>query len=120
MPLLKSAIKTLGMLGVTAAASTTHAAISKKILGSGTATLIISNDEMNGILKIVKSLEDSGILLKGVSETITNKTKEQKGGILGASLLENILAGRGVIRAGKGTIRAGYGSKKFSPPIDKL
>ena len=108
------------MLGLTAAASATNPAIIKKILGSGTATLIISNDEMNDILKIVKSLEDSGVLLKGVSETIKSEAEEQKGGflsmllgILGASLLGNTLAGKGVIRAGEGTIRAGYGSKNF-------
>ena len=63
LPLLKSVIKLLGMLGLTASASVTDAAINKKIFGSGTTTLIISNDEMNGIFKIVKSLEDSGILL---------------------------------------------------------
>ena len=75
---------------------------------------------MKDILKIVKSLEDSGILLKGVSETIKDEAKEQKGGFLsmllgtlGAGLLGNMLAGRGVTRAGEGTIRAGYGSKKF-------
>ena len=73
---------------------------------------------MNDILKRVKSLEDSGVLLKGVNETIKNEAKEQKGGFpsmllgtLGASLLGNMLAGKGVIRAGEGTIRAGYGSK---------
>ena len=91
------------------------------MLGSGTTTLIISNDEMDDILKIVKSLENSGVLLKGVSETI-----QQKGGgflsmllgTLGASLLGDILSkglsGKGVIRAGEGTIRAGYGSKGSS------
>ena len=79
---------------------------------------------MNDILKIVKSLEDFGILLKGVSETIKNEAKEQKVGFLsmllgtlGASLLGDLLTknllGRGVIRAGEGTIRAGYGSTKF-------
>ena len=120
LPLLKSVIKPLGILGLTAATSATDAAINKKILGSGTTALIISNDEMNDILKIVKSLEDSEVLLKGVSETIKSKAKEQKGGFLsvllgtlGASLLENILAGKGVIRAGEGTIRAGYESKYF-------
>ena len=82
LPLLKSVIKPLGMLGLTAAASATDAAINKKILGYGTTTLIVSNDEMNGILKIVKSLQDSEILLKGVSETIKNEAKEQKGGFL--------------------------------------
>ena len=63
------------MLGLTAAASTTDAEINKKILGSGTTTLLISNNEMQDILKIVKSLEDSGILLKGVSETIKDEAK---------------------------------------------
>ena len=55
----------------------------KKILGSGhNTTLIVSSDEMEDILKIVKSLEDSGLLLKGVSETIKDETKEQRGGFL--------------------------------------
>ena len=76
---------------------------------------------MNDILKIVKSLENSGLLLEGVSETIKNEAKEQKGrflsmllGTLGASLLGKLLADKGVIRAGEGTIRAGNGSKKSS------
>ena len=88
------------------------------MLGSGATTLIISNDEMDDILKIVKSLENSGLLLKGVSETIQHEAKEQRGGFLsmllgtlGASLLGEIL---GVIRASEGTIRAGYGSKRPS------
>ena len=120
LPLLKSVIKPFGMLWLTAAASATDAAINKKILGSGTTTLIISNDEIDEILKIVKSLEYSRVSLKGVSETIKNEAKEKKGGFLimllgtlGASLLGNVLADKGVIRAGEGTIRAGYGSKKF-------
>ena len=73
----------------------------KKILGSGTTTLIISNDEMKDVIKIVKSLEDSGLLMNGVSETVQNEARKQKGGILsmllgmlGASLLGNILAGK--------------------------
>ena len=89
----------------------------KKILGSGTITLIISNEEMNDVMEIVQALEDSNILLKGVTKTIKNETKEQKGGFfsmlldtLGASLLGNLLTGRGFVRAGEGTIRAGYGS----------
>ena len=86
LPLFKSVIKPLGMIGLTAAASAADAAINKKILGSGTTTLIISNDEMNYILKIVKSLEDSGILLKRVSETIKVEAKEQKGPFLNAFL----------------------------------
>ena len=82
---------------------------------------MISNYEMEDVLKIVKSLEDSGLLLKGVSETIKDEAKEQKGGFLSmllgtlrASLLGNMLAGKGVIRAGEGTARVGYGSKRPS------
>ena len=140
LPLIKSVIKPLAKsvlipLRLTAAVSAADAGIHKKILGSGhnNTTLIISNDEMDDILKIVKSLEDSGILLKGVSETIQHEAKEQRGGFLsvllgtlGASLLgdilSKILSGKGVIRAGEGTIElvkeleleAGYGSKRAS------
>ena len=107
MPLLKSVIKPLGMLGLTAATSATHAAINKKFLGSGAhTTLVISNDDMQDLLKIVKSLENSGLLLNGVTETVKNEVKEQKDGFLsmllgtlGAILLGNILAGTDVIRA---------------------
>ena len=67
-------------------------------------------------IKIVKSLEDSGLLLKGVTETVQNEVKEQKGGFfsmllgtLGASLLVNLLTRKGIYRAGKGIVRAGYG-----------
>ena len=124
-PLLKFVVKPLGILGLTAAASATDAAINKKILGSGNhTTLIISNDDMQDLLKIGKSLEDSGILLDGITETVKNEVKELKGGFLsmllgtlGASLLGDLLttnlSGRGVIRPGEGTIRAGYGSKKL-------
>ena len=88
----------------------------KKILGSGNnITLIISNDESNDIIKIVKSLEDSGLLFKGVTGTVQNEIKEQKGGYLsillgtsGVSLLGNVLTFRGIYRAGKGVLRAGY------------
>ena len=79
----------------------------KKIHGTGTTTLIISNEEMNDITKIVQALEDSNILLEGVTNTIKNETKEQKGGFLSmllgtlrASLLENSLSGKGIARAG--------------------
>ena len=78
------------------------------MLGSGSTTLIISNEEMNGIMKIVQALQDSKILLKGVTKTIKNETKEQAGflsillGTLGASLLGNLLAGKGIVRAGSG------------------
>ena len=89
----------LAPLGITAAASGFDGANQKKIHGSGTATLIISNEEMNDIMKIVQVLEDSNILLKGVTKTIKNETKEQKGGFssmllgtLGASLLGNLLS----------------------------
>ena len=89
--------------------------------GSGTTTLVISNDELNDIMKIIKSLENSGILLKGVTETIKNQTKEQKGGFLsmllgtlGASLLGNLLLGKRFLRAGEGTMRIGEGIKKKS------
>ena len=134
-PLMKSVIKPLAKsvlipFGLTATASAADAGIHKTILGSGhnNTTLIISNDEMDDILKIVKSLEDSGVLLKGVSETIQNEAKEQRGGFLsmllgtlGASLLGDILSkglsGKGVIRAGEGAIRAGYGSKRSSLKI---
>ena len=95
------------------------------MLGSGATTLIISNDEMDDILKIVKSPENSGVLLIGVSETIQHEAKEQRGGFLsmlldtlGASLLGDVLlkglSGEGVFRVGEGTIRAGYGFKKRS------
>ena len=82
-------------------------------------TLIISNDEINGFIKIVKSIEDSGLLLKRVTETVQNEVNELKRGIrsmlldtLGASLLGNILTGRGINRAGKGQEinRAGEGA----------
>ena len=62
-----------------AAALTTYADIHKKMFGYGTTALIISNEEMNDIVKIVKSLEESGLLIKGVSETIQNEAKGQKG-----------------------------------------
>ena len=99
-PLMKIAIplakNVLAPLGITAAASAIDAGIQKKIHGSGTTTLIISNEEMNDIMKIVQALEDSNILLKGVTKTIKNETKQQKGrflsmflGTLGASLLGN-------------------------------
>ena len=72
---------------------------------------------MNDIMKIVPALEDSNILLKGVSETIKNETKKTKRrilnmllGILGSSLLGDLLTGTGSIRAGKGIVRANYGS----------
>ena len=84
LPLIKNVIKPLAKsvlipLGLTAAASAADAGIHKKILGSGNTTLIISNNEIEDIIKIVKSLEDSGLLLEGVTETVRNEVKEQKG-----------------------------------------
>ena len=103
-----SAKSVLIPLGLAAAASAADARTHKKVLGSGITTLIISNDEMKDIIRIVKSLEDSGLLLKGVSKTIQNEAKEQKGGFLsmllgtlGAGLIENILAGKETNRAGE-------------------
>ena len=85
-PLMKLAIPSaenvLAPLGITVAASAIDARIQKKIHGSGTTTLIISNKEMNDIMKIVQALEDPNILLKGVTKAIKNETKEQKGGFL--------------------------------------
>ena len=99
-----------------------HLKKKQKKHSSGTTTLITSNEQMNYIIKIVQALEDSNILLKGVTKTIKNETKEQKGwflslllNTLGASLLGNILAGKGIVRAGsgkkkrKGIVKAGYG-----------
>ena len=94
----------------------------KKIHGSGNTTLIILNEELNDLIKIIQALENSNILLKGVTKTIKNETKEQKGGFLsmlsgtlGANLLGNLLKGKGIVRAdsrnkkGKGIVRAGAG-----------
>ena len=82
--------------------------------------LIISNKDIEGLIKIVKSLEDSGLLLKRVTESVQKAVKEQKGGFLsmllgtlGAILLENLLAGKGVDRAGKRIIRAGEGNNTY-------
>ena len=133
LPIIKNVIKPLVKsvlipLVLTAAASAANAGIHKKILRSGhnrpsssalhNTTLIISNNEMEDIMKTVKSLEDSGLLLKGVTETVQNEVKEQKRrflsmllSTLGASLLGNLLTGKGIYRAGKdkGINRAGEG-----------
>ena len=114
MPLAKNV---LAPLGLTAAMSAIDGSIQKKIHGSGV-KLIIEQEDMNDIMKIIVALENSGILLKGVSKTIENETKEQKGGFLGmllgtlgASLLGNVLTGgKGMMRAGDGIVRAGSGS----------
>ena len=83
LPLIKNVIKPLAKsflipLGLAAVASAADARMHKKILGSETTTPIISNDEMEDIIRIVRSLEDSGLLLKGVSKTIQNEIKNKK------------------------------------------
>ena len=123
-PLAKSVLIPLGS---TAAASAADAGIRKKILGSGShchssssashnTTLIISNKDMEDLIKIIKLLEDSRLLLKGVTESVQNEVKEQKGGFLsmlpdtlGASLLGNFLTGKGAFHAGKGVNKKGKG-----------
>ena len=109
--LAKSVLLPFGLL---AAMSATDAAIQKKIYGSRTATLIISNKEMEELMKIVKSLDKSGLLIKGVSETTKNKTREQKRGFLpiilgtlAASLLGSALTRRGVMGAGERSMKPG-------------
>ena len=101
-------------LGLTVAALATDAAIHKRMFGSGTTTLIILNEEINDTKNIVKALEEFGLLIKGVSETIKKEAKEQKGGFfgfllgtLGASLLRDLLTGKVKIRVGQGTIKRG-------------
>ena len=99
--------------------------LEKKKHGSWNPNLIISNEKMNDIMKIIQALEDSDILLKGVTKTIKNETKEQKGGFLsmllgtlGAIVLRNLWTGKEILRAGsgnkkgKGIVRAGSGNKK--------
>ena len=114
MPLAKNV---LALLGLTAAMSAIDGSIQKKIHGSEI-KLIIEEEDMQDIIKIIKELENSDISLKGVSKTIENEVKEQRGGFLsmllgtlGASLLGNSLTGKGIIRAGDGIVRAGEGSK---------
>ena len=125
LQLIKNVIKPLAKcflipLGLNAAASAADAGVHKKTLGSENMTTytIISNGEMRDIIKIVKSLEDSSLLLKEVTETVQNEVKEQKGwflsmllGTLGATLLRNLLTGRGAIAKsqGRGVNRAGKG-----------
>ena len=101
LPLIGNSLKPLAKnvlitLGLTAAVSATDAAIHKKMFGSAVTTLIISNEENNNIMKIIKSLEESVLLIRGVSKTIKNEAKEQEGEFLrmlldtlGASLLGN-------------------------------
>ena len=113
MPLAKNV---LAPLGLTAAMSATDGSIQKKMRGNGIKLVI----EQEDIMKIIEALENSGILLKGVTKTIENETKEQRGGFLsmllgtlGASLLGNLLTGgKGIVRAGQGVVIAAEGVKK--------
>ena len=87
LPLMKSVLTPLTkrfllLLGLSTGMLAADVAIQKKVYGSGTTTLIISNEEIEDIMKIVKSLEKSGLLIKGISEAIKNEAKEQKGGFL--------------------------------------
>ena len=101
--------------------------LKKKIHGSGV-KLIIEQEDMNDIMKIIEALENSGILLKAVSKTIENETKEQRGGFLsmllgtlGASLLGNLLTGgKGIMTAGDGIVRAGEGSAAAEPKAKEV
>ena len=113
MPLAKNV---LAPLGLTTAKSAIDGSIQKKIYGPGV-KLIIEQEDMNDTIKIIEALENSGILLKGVTKTIENETKQQRGGFLsmlpgtlGASLLGNLLTdGKGIVRAGDGIVTAGDG-----------
>ena len=121
-----SAKNVLALLGITAAALKIDAGILKnKIHGSGNATLIVSNEEMNDIIKSIQALEDSNILLKGVTKTIKNETKRQKEGFLsmllgtlGATLLGYLSTGKSILRAGsrikkwEGIVRVGSANNK--------
>ena len=118
LPLMKNVLKPLAKsvlipLGLTATVSATDKVIQKKIFWSGMTTFIISNEEMNEIIKIVKSFRESVLLKKSVSEAIKNKAKRQRDEFLsmlldalGASLLVNLLVGKGVMTACKVAIRA--------------
>ena len=108
LTLTQNFIKPLAKNVLIPAASAANAGIHKKILGSGNKTLIISNDEMEYIIKIVTSHKDTGLLLLGVTKTVQNEVKKQKGwilsmllGTLGASLLGNLLTGKEIYRTGR-------------------
>ena len=112
LPLMKNVLKPLAKnvlipLGLTAAASATNAAIHKKMFGSGVTTLTVSNEEINDIMKIVKSHEESGLWRSELAKQLKMKQKNKKSdfsmllGTLGASLLGNLLTGKGTIRAGQ-------------------
>ena len=111
-PLAKS---NLIPLGLTAVASATDTTIQGKLLGSN----MISSKEIDGIIKMIKSRQESGLLIKGIGKTIKNEVKEQKGGFLGmllgtlgASWLGNLLKDKAIMRLGKGKTKADKGTIK--------
>ena len=119
LPLVKNVfqliIKTIlipsGLMAATAA-SAAGSGIHKEVLGSGRTTLKISNKEIEDVMKIVKSLDDSGLFTKGAIQTTENETKWQKGsffGMLSGTLGENLV---GNMQAGKSIVREGYGNKE--------
>ena len=100
--------------GLSAAMAATDVVVQNKINGSGITALIISNEEMEDIMKIVKSLEESGLLIKGINKAIKNEVKDKRDGFLpmllgtlAASKLGTTLTGKVVIRVGKDILRAG-------------
>ena len=117
MPLAKNVLAPLSLIAAMSAIDSSS--IQKKMCGDGI-KLMIEDEDMNDIMKIIGALEKSGILLNGKGKTIENEVKEQKGGFLsmllgtlGASLLGNLLTGgKGIMRAGEGIMRAGQGTKK--------
>ena len=95
--------------------------------GSRNKTLIISNNDLNNLIKIITALEEHDILLKGTAKTIKNEIKEQKGGFLsmllgtlGTSLLGNLLTGKGLYRTGQGMYRTGQELKKKTNSISSF
>ena len=121
LPLMKNILTPLAKsvfvpLGLRPAASATNAAVQKKIFGSDTTTLAFSNEGLHDIMKIIKSFEESGLFMNGVSEIVKTEVKKQKGGFLrmsaatfGASLLGIILTGKRLVKNGDGVIPADEG-----------
>ena len=128
-PLMKVALplakNVLAPLSLTAAMSVIDGSIKKKIHGSGV-KLIIEQEDMNDIIKIIEALENFGILLKGVTKTTENETKEQRGGFLsmllgtlGASLLGNLLTGgKGIVRASEGSLASRGKGEGIARPVE--
>ena len=120
LPLMKNVLKLLAQnvlipLALTAPATATDAAVQKKRVRSGNATLITFNKEMKNVIKTINPLEECSLLLKSVSKTIEKDAKEQKGGFLlmllgnlGASLLGNLWTGKDTIRAAEGIVTTSH------------